>query len=247
MTDKSRQFSFDSVLADNSRNFLQKYQDTVIGNRHVSHLLRHELSMLFINPFPGAIGLGLRKIIFPFLFGSCGKNVIFGHGLSLRSPGNIQIGMNSMVDDYAMLSHRGTADQGITIAENCLIGRYTQLHTRGGNLDIQQHVNISANCFLVSGNEMVIGEHSLIGGGTYIGGLQHKFSDPDTLIIDQGVEDRGGVKIGRDCWIGAHVMINDGVTIGEGSVIGSGSVVTRDIPAYSVAVGTPAKVIKSRQ
>ena len=246
MNDRSKEFRFDNVLADRSRNFLQKYQDAVIGNRRISKLIVYEILMLLVNPFPGAIGLALRKAFFPSLFGSAGKGVLFGHHLSLRSPGNIHIGANSMIDDYVMLSHRGSADQSINIGDSCLIGRYTQIHTRGGNLEIHPHVNISSNCFLVSANEMVIGEHTLIGGGTYIGGLQHKYSDPGKLIIDQGVDDRGGVHIGKDCWLGAHVMINDGITIGDGCVIGSGSVVTRDIPPYSVAVGSPAKVIRER-
>jgi acetyltransferase-like isoleucine patch superfamily enzyme len=246
MNDKSKQFRFDDMVADQSRNFLQKYQDAVIGNRRITTLIKYELLMLLVNPFPGAIGLGLRKVLFPGLFGSAASGIIFGHNLSIRSPGNIHIGSNSMIDDYVMLSHRGSQDQYIKIGDNCLVGRYTQIHTRGGNIDIRPRVNISSNCFLVSANELSIGEHTLIGGGCYIGGLQHNFSDPDKLIIDQGVTDRGGVHIGKDCWLGAHVMINDGITIGDGCVIGSGSVVTRDIPAYSVALGSPAKVIRER-
>ena len=53
-------------------------------------------------------------------------------------------------------------------------------------------------------------------------------------------------KIGKDVWIGAHTVILGGVTIGDGCVIGAGSVVTKDLPAYSVAVGVPAKVVRSR-
>jgi acetyltransferase-like isoleucine patch superfamily enzyme len=53
------------------------------------------------------------------------------------------------------------------------------------------------------------------------------------------------VKIGDDCWIGGHVTILPGVTIGEGCTIGSNSIVTRDVPAWSVAMGNPAKVVKN--
>jgi len=48
------------------------------------------------------------------------------------------------------------------------------------------------------------------------------------------------------CWLGHGVTVLDGVTIGKGSVIGAGAVVTKDIPPYSVALGVPAKVVKSR-
>lgn len=52
------------------------------------------------------------------------------------------------------------------------------------------------------------------------------------------------VVIGNDCWIGGHVTILPGVVIGEGCTIGAGSVVTKNIPAWSVAMGTPARVVK---
>ena len=55
------------------------------------------------------------------------------------------------------------------------------------------------------------------------------------------------VVIGSNVWIGANAIVLPGVTIGKGSVIGAGIVVTKDIPPYSVAVGVPAKVIKSRK
>ena len=54
------------------------------------------------------------------------------------------------------------------------------------------------------------------------------------------------VKIEDDCWIAANSIILAGVTIGKGSVIAAGSVVTKDVPAYSVVAGVPAKIIKSR-
>lgn len=52
------------------------------------------------------------------------------------------------------------------------------------------------------------------------------------------------VSIGDDCWIGGNVTIMPGVTIGKGCTIGAGSVVTKDIPDFSVAIGSPAKVVK---
>jgi acetyltransferase-like isoleucine patch superfamily enzyme len=53
------------------------------------------------------------------------------------------------------------------------------------------------------------------------------------------------VTIGNDCWIGGNTVILPGVTIGNGTTVGAGSVVTKDIPSFSIAVGTPAKVIKN--
>lgn len=60
-----------------------------------------------------------------------------------------------------------------------------------------------------------------------------------------GVEYAMPVVIGDDCWVGGNTTIMPGVTIGRGCTIGAGSVVTRDIPDFSVAVGSPARVVKS--
>ncbi len=72
-------------------------------------------------------------------------------------------------------------------------------------------------------------------------GIENKsFCDNDIF------ETRKPIIIGNDVFIGANVTVLDGVTIGNGAVIGAGAVVVKDIPAYAIAVGVPAKVIKYR-
>ena len=67
-----------------------------------------------------------------------------------------------------------------------------------------------------------------------------------TFSEENKVEERKLIKIGNDVFIGANVTILDGVTIGDGAVIGAGAVVSKDIPAYAVAVGTPIRIIHYR-
>ena len=90
-----------------------------------------------------------------------------------------------------------------------------------------------------------IGEDTLIASGVHIisGSNQHSFSDLSTPIQQQGGT-YTKVTIGKDCWIGNGALVF--ANIGDHSVIGAGSVVTKDIPAYSIAVGNPARVIRSR-
>jgi acetyltransferase-like isoleucine patch superfamily enzyme len=68
----------------------------------------------------------------------------------------------------------------------------------------------------------------------------------DISIKDQGIA-KSRVRIERNVWLGTKTTITRGVTIGEGTVVGANAVVTRDLPAHSVAVGIPARVIKDRR
>jgi len=86
-----------------------------------------------------------------------------------------------------------------------------------------------------------IGARTLFGPSVSIYAATHETSVASRRA---GVEYAREVHIGDDCWIGGNVVIVAGVTIGDGCTIGAGSTVTKDIPAWSVAVGSPARVIK---
>jgi acetyltransferase-like isoleucine patch superfamily enzyme len=95
-----------------------------------------------------------------------------------------------------------------------------------------------------NGAEIIIEDDVLLGSGVHFYVTNHKFDNPDIPIIDQGHYDSKSIIVEKGSWIGANAIILPGVTIGKNSVIGAGSVVTKDIPAFSVAVGNPAHVIK---
>ncbi|MCI5149018.1 MAG: acyltransferase, partial [Candidatus Electrothrix sp. MAN1_4] len=80
-----------------------------------------------------------------------------------------------------------------------------------------------------------------------IGGARYHLEDTNKAIMEQGTYSRGPIIIGEGSWIGASSTVLDGVRIGKGCVIGAGSVVSRDIPDYAVAVGIPARVMKTRR
>jgi acetyltransferase-like isoleucine patch superfamily enzyme len=89
-----------------------------------------------------------------------------------------------------------------------------------------------------------IGDHCMFANGCFISDAAHRFDDPDQPVPWQGFTSKGPTRIGDNVWCGAHVVITSGVTIGERSVIGANSVVTRDIPPFSIAAGSPAKVLR---
>jgi len=90
-----------------------------------------------------------------------------------------------------------------------------------------------------------IGEHCMFANGCFISDANHRFDDPTRPVPWQGFSSKGPTRIGDNVWCGVNVVVTSGVTIGERCVIGANSVVTTDIPAFSVAVGAPAKVIRT--
>jgi acetyltransferase-like isoleucine patch superfamily enzyme len=112
-------------------------------------------------------------------------------------------------------------------------------------------VRIGAGTFLnmgvmVAAQELVeIGDHCMLANGCFVSDAGHRYDDPNKPITWQGFESKGPTRIGDNCWLGANVVVTSGVSIGERCVIGANSVVTRDIEAFSIAAGSPAKVIRS--
>lgn len=111
---------------------------------------------------------------------------------------------------------------------------------------IRLGADTTVNPFTVVRGKVTIGRAVRIGAHTSILGFNHSFADLDTDMFTQPHSSRG-ITIGDDVWIGSGVTIVDGVTVGDHSVIGAAAVVTRDVPAWSVVAGNPARVIKDRR
>ena len=109
----------------------------------------------------------------------------------------------------------------------------------GKNIKIGKNVFINACCRFQDQGGIEIGDGSLIGHNTTIATLNHDFNPDKRANLHPGP-----VKIGKNVWIGSDSTILPGVEIGDGAVIGAGSIVTKNVPANSIAVGSPARVIK---
>jgi len=110
--------------------------------------------------------------------------------------------------------------------------------------EINDYVHIGAINSVTIGNNVLIASKVFISDhnhGFY--GIDGKHDHPDTIPKDRELS-CAPVVIGDNVWIGEFVSVLPGVTIGDGSIIGSMSVVTKNIPPYSIAIGSPAKVIK---
>ncbi len=142
--------------------------------------------------------------------------------------------------DGCVLGGRVVVSGGVTISDGVIIAPY------GGIIEIAANAYIGPYCILYGHGGLAIGRNTMIGAHTIIVPANHGFKRPDRPMNLQPLTMKG-IAIGEDVWIGAGCKILDGVHIGNGAVIGAGSVVTKDIDAYVIALGVPAKVVGSRQ
>jgi acetyltransferase-like isoleucine patch superfamily enzyme len=222
-----------------------KYAELVVGRSGLGALLKHELIVTFAQAPPGALGLVLRKLLYPLLLGSCGRQVVFGQNVVLRHPHKIHIGNRVVVDDNCLLDAKGETNRGIRIGDGVFIGRNTILSCKNGDIDVQDGANIGFNCEIFSASRVAIGRSALIAAYSYLIGGDHDFSDSSKPVLLQSRRS-AGVTIGNGVWIGAGAKILDGVEIGDHAVIGAAALVRKDVPAYAVAVGVPARIVSSR-
>ena len=224
----------------------EKYSALVVGLPGWGALVKYELVQLFAQNVPGALGLALRKALFPSLLGACGRNVIFGQNVVLRHPHKVRIGDNVVIDDNCLIDAKGDANRGITIGSGVFVGRNTILSCKNGDIEVADGANIGFNCELFSASRVVIGAGVLMAAYSYVIGGDHDFSDPSQSVLAQERTSKG-VTLGAGAWIGAGAKILDGVSIGEHAVVGAGAVVREDIPPYAIAVGMPARVVSTRR
>ncbi len=223
----------------------RKYQALIVGRAGLGALLKYELVVTLSQHVPGALGLVLRKLLYPLLLGSCGRNVVFGQNVVLRHPHKIRIGNDVVIDDNCLVDAKGESNRGIRIGDGVFVGRNTILSCKNGDIEIADGANLGFNCEVFSASRVVIGKRVLMAAYCYVIGGDHDFSDPTKSVLEQA-RTSAGVTVGDGVWMGAGVKILDGVTIGDGAVIGAAAVVKDDVPASAIAVGIPARVVSSR-
>ena len=182
---------------------------------------------MFIIYMPGPIGYKLRQIYYRRKFNAFGKNSIIDVGVNVTGPENISIGQYTWIDSYVRLDGvLGEISLGnrIHIAHGCIL-------VGGGGLILEDYVGLSP-CVKIFTNSETPKDGKRISGPMIPERYKAFIREP--------------VIVKKDAFLSTDVVVLPGVTIGEGAVIGANSVVNKDIPPWSIAVGTPAKVIGKR-
>ena len=154
--------------------------------------------------------------------------------ITTRDKGKIVFGDNLKMNNGLLANQIGFNSPCIFRAEN-------------GTIFIGDNVGMSQTAIIAKDNDVIIGNHVIMGGGVKIFTTDfHSLDYENRRETEKDKQNRNGepVLIGDDCFIGAGVIILKGVHIGARSVIGAGSVVTRNIPNDVIAAGNPCKVIR---
>lgn len=166
--------------------------------------------------------------------GKCGRNVTVIPEMQLMNP------------------------QYICIGDDCYFGpgcrieawdAYNDKHF-SPKIEFGNDVRINSDCHIGCIRHIRIGDQTLLGSHVMIIDHSHGCMSKEEAAVHPSLRDlfsKGEVVIGKRCWIGENACILPGVHIGDGCVIGANAVVTKDMPAYSVIAGNPAKVVKTIQ
>lgn len=173
-----------------------------------------------------------------------GKHVKITHGR------HIICGKNVKFEDYAEI--QGLCKDGLIFGDYVTVSRGVMIRPSsyyggdlGAGLIMGEHSSIGPYGYIGCSGKITIGKNVMFGPKCSLFAENHNFSDTETSIKSQGVNQKG-ITVEDDCWIGSNVTILDGVTIGRGSVIGAGTLVTKDVPAGSVVIDKREKKIRVR-
>lgn len=226
---------------------ISKLISKVKGEEYIidQHINDIDIISILLSRFVQVIRGSFKSIFFKERAGIIfiGKNVKIKHSRHMFTKSGLTIGDNCYIN---ALSKGGVhIGRGVSIGSGSIIECTGVIRNLGEKLIIGNHVGIAQNCFIGVRGKVEIGDDCIFASNVSLIAENHNFSLKNIPIRQQG-ENRKGIKIGKNCWIGTRVTILDGVTIGDGCVIGAGAVVTKDIPSDSVVVGVPARVIKDR-
>lgn len=178
---------------------------------------RDAVYSVWLGSWLGTMGKG-SVIAYPCkLWGGGSKSITIGNGTVIQADSTLGCWVEYEGERF---------NPSISIGDGCNIG---------------EHAHISAI------NSITIGNGVLTGRNIYIGDNCHgrlTMDEADVPPIRRKLSSKGGITVGDNVWIGDKAVILSGVTIGRGAVIGANSVVTKDVPAYAVVAGVPARVIR---
>lgn len=154
---------------------------------------------------------------------------------------------------FAKFGCRVSLRAEVEVTPNLVIGRgtdissFVKIKASYGPLRIGERVAIATGVFLAAHEGGIeIGDDTMVGPNTVVVGVNYHYDKLDVPIHQQGTTSKG-IRIGKDVWLGANVVVMDGAVIGDHTIVSPGSVVSGRLPEGVVASGSPAKVVFKRR
>lgn len=169
-----------------------------------------------------------------------------GKGFSLASAGAFaSFGPRSVLQPPIRLA----GERRIAIGTDVFVGAGSWLQVLGHDdgsvaISLGDGTNLAGGCVVSAAASVRLGQKVLVARNVYIADHSHAFEDRERAVIEQGIARIAPVEIGDGAWLGENVVVGPGVTIGRGAVVGANAVVLDDVPAHSVAVGAPARIVR---
>ena len=231
-------------LFRDDRSSFERYRELTFHSFSWPKLIRYEFLTLFVGPIPGALGLVLRRWLFPSLFRKTGRKCIFGPNLTLRHADRITLGDGVILDRDCLLDARGAGDDGIVIGDRVIVSHGAAIQAKVGRIEIGADCNIGSHVDIVAQGPIVIADNVSIAGNAMIAGGRY------VVELEGAGRERftsGSICLGRNARIGMGAIVQDGVQIGESAIVAPGSVVFESVAAESVVWGNPARPVRSRR
>jgi acetyltransferase-like isoleucine patch superfamily enzyme len=169
---------------------------------------------------------------------------------SIRARSKLRVGRSVTIDRWAFID--ALSENGIEFGNNVSVGKYTRIEGTGNlaylgmGMTVGNNVGLGSDCFYGCAGGINIGDDTIIGNQVSFHSENHRVDDEHMLIRLQGVTHKG-IRVGKNCWIGAKATILDGAIIEDGSVIAAGAVVKAGTyQANGIYGGVPAVFIRSR-
>jgi lipopolysaccharide O-acetyltransferase len=166
---------------------------------------------------------------------------------SLLSAGAFHsFGSHSVIEPPVRLS----GERRIAVGRGVYVGAGCWLQVIGAPQEspaivLGDGTSIVGGCVLSAARSIVLGRSVLVARNVYLADHMHAFADTTTAVMDQGIDRIAPIVVGDGAWLGENVVVGPGVSIGQGAVVGANSVVLADVPDFAVAVGAPARVVRS--
>lgn len=221
------------------------YIEHVCGKKSIILFVAQGFIFLLFKEFPSIVGSYIRPMIYSAFFAKIKSGCLFERGVRFEIPRKISIGKNVFMGEGCWIGV-GTGEGRIEVGNNTFIAHRCTLAAQGGAISVGNHVHMSRNSYVNGIGNVSIGNDCMLGPNVVLISGSHIHKDIKVPIRLQGSENKP-IIIEDNVWLAASVQVMPGVRIGEGSVIGAGAVVTKNILPFSVAVGVPAKIIKSRK